>query len=177
MDRSHLRHRIEHVQLIHPDDAGRLAQLGVIASMQPIHATSDMVMADRFWGKRAQLSYAWRTQLQNGAVLAFGSDAPVESPNPFWGIHAAVTRQRADGSPGADGWYPEQRLAITEALQAYTTGAAYAANREYEQGRLAPGFLADLVVLDNDPFNCPLEKLRTIQPLATMVGGEWVWRS
>jgi predicted amidohydrolase YtcJ len=177
IDQARLRHRIEHVQLIHPDDAGRLAQLGVIASMQPIHATSDMLMADRFWGKRAEFSYAWRTQLQHGAVLAFGSDAPVESPNPFWGIHAAVTRRRADGSPAAQGWYPEQRLAVTEALQAYTIGAAYAANREHEQGRLSPGFLADLVVVDSDPFNCPPEKLRTIQPLATMVAGEWVWRS
>jgi predicted amidohydrolase YtcJ len=177
MDRAGLRHRIEHVQLIHPDDAGRLAQLGVIASMQPIHATSDMLMADRYWGRRAEFSYAWRTQLQHGAVLAFGSDAPVESPNPFWGIHAAVTRQRVDGSPAAQGWYPEQRLAVTEALQAYTIGAAYAASREHEQGRLAPGFLADLVVLDSDPFNCPPENLRTIKPLATMLAGEWVWRS
>jgi predicted amidohydrolase YtcJ len=177
IDRVRLRHRIEHVQLLHPDDAGRLAQLGVIASMQPIHATSDMLMADRFWGERARQSYAWRTQLQKGAVLAFGSDAPVESPNPFWGIHAAVTRQRADGYPDLQGWFPEQRLAVSEALQAYTTGAAYAAGREHEQGRLAPGYLADLVVLDTDPFTCPPENLRNIQAQATMVGGEWVWRA
>jgi predicted amidohydrolase YtcJ len=176
-DQARLRHRIEHVQLLHPDDAGRLAQLGVIASMQPIHATSDMLMADRFWGKRANLSYAWRTQLQNGAVLVFGSDAPVESPNPFWGIHAAVTRQRADGFPASQGWYPEQRLAVSEALQAYTVGPAYAAGREHEQGRLASGFLADLVVLDADPLNCPPENLRNIQAQATMVGGDWVWRA
>lgn len=177
VDQAGLRHRIEHVQLIHPDDAGRLAQLGVIASMQPIHATSDMSMADRFWGERAELSYAWRTQLQHGTVLAFGSDAPVESPNPFWGIHAAVTRQRANGSPNPQGWYPEQRLSVIEALRAYTTGAAYAANREHEQGRLAPGYLADLVVLDTDPFSCPPEELQNIRSRATMVGGEWVWRS
>ncbi len=177
IDRNRLRHRIEHVQLLHPDDVGRLAQLGVVASMQPIHATSDMLMADRFWGERANLSYAWRSQLQHGAVLAFGSDAPVESPNPFWGIHAAVTRQRADGNPAPQGWYPEQRLAVLEALQAYTNGAAYAASREHEQGRLAPGFLADLVVVDTDPFTCLPEHLRNIQPLATMVGGEWVWRA
>jgi predicted amidohydrolase YtcJ len=89
--RAPLRHRIEHVQVIHPDDAHRLADLGIIASMQPIHAPSDMLMADHHWGKRAALAYAWRTQQIHGAVLAFGSDAPVESPNPFWGIHAAVT--------------------------------------------------------------------------------------
>ena len=101
-----LRHRIEHVQTIHPEDAGRLAELGVIASMQPVHAPSDMLMADRLLGERAALSYAWRTQLQHGARLAFGSDAPVENPNPFHGLHAAVTRRRADGSPGRGGLVP-----------------------------------------------------------------------
>ena len=119
-----LRHRIEHVQIIHPDDAGKLAQAGIIASMQPIHATSDYLMADRFWGKRTANAYAWRTMLRTNTNLAFGSDAPVEDPNPFWGLHAAVTRQRQDGSPGAQGWHPEQRLTVAEALQGFTTGAA-----------------------------------------------------
>jgi predicted amidohydrolase YtcJ len=171
----HMRHRIEHVQLIHTDDANRLGKMGVIASMQPIHATSDMLMADRFWGTRATLSYAWRTQLNHGAKLAFGSDAPVESPNPFWGIHAAVTRRRADGSPGPQGWYPDQRLNILEAIQGYTVGAAYAAGLEDRLGRLAPGYLADLLILDADPFTISPDELRSVQPLATMVGGEWVW--
>ncbi|MBL8055092.1 MAG: amidohydrolase, partial [Anaerolineales bacterium] len=107
-----LRHRCEHVQVLHPDDYPRLGQLNVVASMQPIHATSDMLMADQFWGARAAGAYAWRTQLAAGAVLAFGSDAPVESLNPFLGLHAAVTRRRADGSPGPDGWYPPQRLSV-----------------------------------------------------------------
>jgi predicted amidohydrolase YtcJ len=169
-----LRHRIEHVQLLHPQDAARLAELGVIASMQPIHATSDMRMADRYWGERSRLAYAWRTQLEHGALLAFGSDAPVESPNPFWGLHAALTRRRADGTPGPEGWYPEQRLTLTEALRAYTTGAAYAAGTEDRQGRLAPGCYADLIVLENDPFICEAEEIRELRPLATMVGGEWV---
>jgi len=168
------RHRIEHVQLIHPDDASRLAELDIIASMQPIHATSDMVMADTYWQARAAYSYAWRTQLQNGALLAFGSDAPVESPNPFWGLHAAVTRRRADGSPGREGWFPEQRLRIHEALQAYTTGAAYAAGLEYHQGKLLPGYFGDLIALDTDPYLCEPEELRAIQPAATMVAGTWV---
>ncbi|MEW5868426.1 MAG: amidohydrolase [Chloroflexota bacterium] len=171
-----LRHRIEHVQVLHPDDAGRLAELGVIASMQPIHATSDMEMADRFWGQRAALAYAWRTQLEHGAALAFGSDAPVESPNPFWGLHAAVTRQRANGAPGPQGWYPEQRLSRAEALAAFTLGPAYAAGMEKSQGRLSPGFLADLLVLDCDPFTCPAGDLAAIRPAATMVGGEWVYQ-
>lgn len=171
-----LRHRIEHVQVIHTDDAPRLAELGIIASMQPIHATSDMLMADRFWGERAALAYAWRTQLEHGAHIAFGSDAPVESPNPFWGLHAAVTRQRMDGSPGASGWYPEQRLTIMEALLGFTTGAAYAAGMENQLGQLSPGYLADLLVLDNDPFKCPASQLAEIKPEATMVHGEWVWQ-
>lgn len=169
------RHRIEHVQLIHPDDAHRLGELGIIASMQPIHATSDMLMADRYWGERAAFSYAWRTQLNHHAVLAFGSDAPVESPNPFWGIHAAVTRQRLDGSPGPNGWYPEQRLTIAEALYAYTKGPAYAAGLEHKQGQLWPGFYADLVLLNADLFQCNPEDLPEIKPTATMIGGEWVW--
>jgi hypothetical protein len=173
----HLRHRIEHVQVLHPDDAPRLAQLDVVASMQPIHATSDMPAADRFWGERSALAYAWRTQLRHGARLAFGSDAPVESPNPFLGLHAAVTRRRADGSPSTEGWYPEQKLALSEALQAYTLGAAYAANAEGRLGRISPGYLADLVVLEQDLFSMDPDELLNVQSSATMVGGEWVWRN
>ncbi len=172
-----LRHRIEHVQVLHPKDAGRLAELGIIASMQPIHATSDMYMADRYWGERAALSYAWRTQLEHGALLALGSDAPVESPNPFLGLHAAVTRQRADGSPGHDGWYPEQRLSIQEALAGYTMGPAYTAGMETRLGKLSPGYLADLIVLSKDPFVIPPSELLEMESSATMLGGEWVWRS
>ncbi len=172
---SGLRHRIEHVQLLHPEDAGRLAELNIIASMQPLHATSDMVIADRYWGKRASLSYALRTQLRAGAHAAFGSDAPVEVPNPFLGLHAAVTRRRADGSPGEEGWYPEQRLSVAEALHGFTAGAAYAAGMEDRLGRLAPGCLADLIVLDRDPFACEPHELQEIRPLRTMVGGEWVF--
>jgi len=170
----HLRHRIEHVQVIHPDDAPRLAKLNVIASMQPIHATSDMFAADRYWGERAKLSYAWRTQLDYGAVLAFGSDAPVESPNPFWGLHAAITRQRADGSPSAEGWLPEQKLTLAEALSGYTIGAAYTANAENRLGKLAENYHADLIVLDEDLFEIAPERLLTMTPSAVMIDGDWV---
>lgn len=172
----HLRHRIEHVQVLHPDDAPRLGQLKVVASMQPIHATSDMPAADRYWGSRSALGYAWRTQLDHGATLAFGSDAPVESPNPFLGMHAAVTRRRADGSPSTEGWYPEQQLSLLEALRAYTIGAAYAGNADGRSGRLKPGFLADLVVLEDDLLSVDPDRLLTMQAAATMVGGEWVWQ-
>jgi predicted amidohydrolase YtcJ len=171
-----LRHRIEHVQIIHPDDAGRLGKLNIVASMQPIHATSDMFAASRYWGERSRLAYAWRTQLNNGAVLAFGSDAPVESPNPFWGLHAAVTRRRPDGAPNPEGWYPEEKLSMDEALAAYTTGPAYTAGWEDRLGRLSPGLLADLIVLEKDPFRCHPDELLTLDSSATMLGGEWVYQ-
>jgi len=173
----HLRHRIEHVQVLHPDDAPRLAQLNVIASMQPLHATSDMLMADQFWGERSRLAYAMKNQLDFGAPLALGSDAPVESPNPFLGLHAAVTRRRADGSPSADGWYPEQKISLADAFAGYTLGAAYAAYMEDRLGRLAPNYLADLIVLEKDPFTCNPNDLLTLESSATMIGGEWVYAS
>ena len=171
----HLRHRIEHLQLIHPDDAARPSELGITVSMQPIHATSDMPMANRFWGARSRLAYAWKSQLDLGAMAAFGSDAPVESPNPFLGLHAAVTRRRADGSPGKDGWIPEERISLEAAFQGFTRGAAETAGMQDRLGRLEPGCLADLIVLDDDPYLLPPEALGSVQPRATMVGGAWVY--
>jgi predicted amidohydrolase YtcJ len=170
-----LRHRVEHVQILHPNDAPRFAELDVIASMQPIHATSDMYAADRLWGERSAFAYAWRTQLNYGAHLAFGSDAPVESPNPFLGLHAAITRQRTDGSPSAEGWYPEQKLTLPEALSAYTLGAAYAANAEHRLGKLSSGYLADLIVLEQDIFSIDPGELPAVRVSATMIDGEWVY--
>ena len=170
-----LRHRIEHVQLIHPEDAPRLAKLGVIASMQPLHATSDMDMADQFWGQRSSDAYAWNSLLVHGTVLAFGSDAPVETPNPFAGLYAAVTRRRADGSPSPQGWYPAQRISRSQAFQAYTLGPALAAGVEKHCGRLSPGCFADLVLLAQDPFTCDIELIKQMRPAATMLGGEWVY--
>ena len=170
------RHRIEHVQLLHAADAGRLGALGVVASMQPIHALGDMVSAQRYWGARCAGAYAWRTQLQAGAVLAFGSDAPVESHNPFYGLHAAVTRTQPDAAPGASAWYPEQCLTLAEALAGYTSGAAYAAGMEDRLGTLQPGWLADLIVVDRDVFKCAAHELRATQVVGTIVGGEWKHR-
>lgn len=167
-----LRHRCEHVQILHPNDYARLGQLNVVASMQPIHATSDMLAADKYWGQRSAGAYAWRTQLNAGATLAFGSDAPVENPNPFWGIHAAVTRRRADGTPGPDGWYPDQRLTVEEAVRGFTLGAAYAGYMEHRIGSLTPGKLADLVVLDQDIFTCDPMAIKDTQVVGTMIGGE-----
>jgi predicted amidohydrolase YtcJ len=107
--------------------------------------------------------------------MAFGSDAPVESPNPFLGLHAAVTRRRPDGQPGLNGWYPAQRLSLDEALARFTVGPAFAACQERSLGRLAPGYLADLIVFDQDPFHQPQDELYRARPAATMIGGEWVW--
>lgn len=171
-----LRHRIEHVQILAPSDIDRLAQFAVIASVQPIHATSDMHMADQYWGSRSAFAYAYNTLLRSGANLAFGSDAPVESPNPFWGLHAAVTRQDRTGEPFG-GWYPSQRLNLQDALHGFTLGPAFAAGWEDHQGALSPGYWADLIVLPQDPFELPSQSLPLVQPQATMVGGEWVWQS
>jgi predicted amidohydrolase YtcJ len=169
-----LRHRIEHVQIIHPDDMPRLASLDVIASMQPVHATSDYPAADQYWGDRSRSSYAWQALLDRGTRMAYGSDAPVESPNPFWGLHAAVTRRRTDGSPGPEGWYPEQRISLSAALEGFTSGAAYAAGLDNQVGKLAPGYFADLLVLNEDIFACHPDDIWKIHPLGTMIAGEWV---
>jgi len=169
--RSRLRHRIEHVQILHPDDLPRLAELGVVASMQPIHATSDMEMADRFWGERAAGAYAFRSLLGRGTALAFGSDSPVEPLDPLVGIHAAVTRCRADGSPAAEGWHTEERLTVEQAVRAYTAGAAFASGEEALKGRLAPGYLADCVVLDRDIFLGPPMEILDTRVEATFVAG------
>ncbi|MGI8915676.1 MAG: amidohydrolase [Chloroflexota bacterium] len=171
-----LRQRIEHVQLLHPADLPRLARLGVVASMQPIHATADMAIADQFWGERARLGYAWRSLLDSGAALAFGSDCPVETPAILQGLYAAVRRCRADGHP-PNGWYPEQCLTLLEALRAYSVGAAYAAGREHELGSLAPGKLADITVLDRDILALPPEALLQAAVRATIVGGRIVYNA
>lgn len=172
--RAGARHRIEHVQVLHPDDLPRLARLGVVASMQPIHATADREVADRYWGARARWAYAWRSLAAHRTVLAFGSDAPVETPDPWRGLFAAVTRRR-EGEAEAAAWYPEERLTLEEALRAYTQGAAYAAGTEAWQGRLAPGALADFIVLDRDPYAGPPETLLQTRVLATVVGGRAIW--
>lgn len=168
--------RIEHVQLLHPDDVPRLAQLNVVASMQPIHATSDMEMAERHWGRRCQFAYAWRSVLDSGACLAFGSDCPVETLDPLAGIHAAATRRRADGSSGPGGWIPAQRLAVTEAVHAYTLGAAHASGEIHLKGSVTPGKLADMAVLSHDIFTInPMDILQVCVEM-TIFDGEVVYQ-
>ena len=147
----YLPHRIEHVQLIQPGDMHRMQALGIVASMQPIHATQDMELARAYWGdERARHAYAWRSVDREGSLLVFGSDAPVEQPNVLAGIHAAVTRRRPDGEPEG-GWTPQERLCIRPALHAYTLAPAMLERSDAWRGSLYPGKVADMVVLDHDP--------------------------
>jgi predicted amidohydrolase YtcJ len=169
-----MRHRIEHVQVLHRDDLPRLAALDVIASMQPIHCTSDRDIADRYWGDRGRLAYAWQSLRRAGTRLAFGSDAPVETPDVFQGLYAAVTRRRPQ-EPDRPAWFPDEALPIDEALRAYTETAAYAAGMESVLGRLAGGYLADFIVLDEDPLGPAPERLLRTAVAATVVGGAVVY--
>jgi predicted amidohydrolase YtcJ len=169
----HRRHRIEHLQLLHPDDIDRPVRLGLIASMQPIHALSDRDMADQYWGERVKNAYAWRNQLQMGTTLVFGSDAPVDSPNPFLGIFAAIARGPLPQRAGLGPWHPEQRIPLWDALRAYTYGPAFASGQEDITGCLLPGRLADLIVLEEDVFNIDPVRLLDTKVMGTMIDGVW----
>ncbi len=168
-----LRHRIEHAQLVHPDDVSRFASLGVVASMQPVHCPADRPLAERFWGDRCRHAYAWRSLLQAGAVVAFGSDAPVETADVLRGLYAAVFRKQPE-DPGPP-WFLEQALTVEEALRAYTFGPAYAAGVEHVQGSLEVGKVCDLVVLDRDVLEDP-QALAFARVRMTVVGGEVVYQ-
>ena len=169
------RWRIEHAQIVDPADLPRFAKHGIVASMQPSHATSDHRMAEaRLGAARLVGSYAWRTMLDEHVPLAFGSDYPVESPNPFPGLADAVTRQDAAGDPPG-GWLPAQRLTLREAFAAFTTGAAYALKAEDRVGTLEPGHLADFVLVDSDPFQVEPAAVRNIKVLETWIGGVRAW--
>jgi len=169
---STLRNRVEHAQIISLEDIPRFAELGVIASIQSTHATSDKNMAeDRVGPQRIKGGYAWRRLLESGAVLANGSDFPVELSNPFHGLYAAVTRQGRDGEPEG-GWHADQALTREEALHSFTLAAAYAANQEAILGSLEPGKWADFIVIDRDYFEVPSSEIDDIMVLQTWIGGE-----
>ncbi|MEX1010771.1 MAG: amidohydrolase [Balneolaceae bacterium] len=172
-----LRHRIEHAQVVHPEDIPRFQELDVIASMQPTHATSDMNMAeDRVGADRIEGAYAWRTFLNQGTGISAGSDFPVEAVNPFYGLYSAVTRMDHDGQPEG-GWYPEQSMTLEEAFRAFTVDAAWSAHQEEILGSLEPGKWADFILLDRDPFSVPAEELWQVDVLETWVAGEQVYRA
>ncbi len=158
-----LRHRIEHAQCLAPEDVPRFAQLGVAASVQFSHAPSDRVLAERYWPDRLDGAYAFRSLFDSGAVVANGSDAPIEELDPWGGICAGVLRD----------WLPQQAVTIAQALEATIVTPAWLTGDERRRGKLLPGYLADLVVLDRDPLETPVDELPDVQVVATMVGGCW----
>lgn len=173
-DSRDMRHRIEHAQIMRYEDIQRFAELGVIPSMQATHATSDKNMAvDRIGEVRIQGAYAWRKLMEAGALIANGSDFPVESPNPFFGLHAAITRQDKNNEP-AGGWYPEERMTPEEAFASFTLDAAYSGFQEDYLGSLEPGKKADFIVLDRDIFAIPASEIWQVRAVETWVNGRRV---
>jgi hypothetical protein len=164
------RWRIEHAQHLHPDDVPRFAELGVIASMQAVHCTSDAAFViERLGRQRAATgAYAWQSLLKSGAIIANGTDGPVEDVDPLSCFHASVTRKPASGNA----FFPEQRMTRQQALRSYTLDAAYAAFEDDRKGSLTPGKLADVVVLSEDILTCPEERIRSAQVVYTIIGGQ-----
>ena len=166
-----LRPRIEHAQLLAEEDVPRFAELGVAASVQFSHAPSDRDIADRFWAGSTDRAYAFRSLLDAGTLVANGSDAPIEELDPLLGIRAGVLRTLDE----REAWHSEQAVTVEEAIAATCVAPAWLAGDERRRGKLIPGYLADLVVLDRDPFECPPHELAEIEVLATMLGGRWVF--
>jgi predicted amidohydrolase YtcJ len=170
--RADSRLRIEHAQVVDPIDIPRFHRLGIISSMQPPHCTSDMPWAeDRVGPARIRGAYAWRSFLNASVRMPLNSDFPGETPNPFWGMYAAETRQSPEGKP-AGGWHPEQRLTRSEVLRAYTVDSAYAGFEEEFSGQIAPGMLADFIVISGDILKIPSKALLTLRVEQTYIGGE-----
>jgi predicted amidohydrolase YtcJ len=164
------------VQVVDPADLPRLAKNGIVSSMQPVHQTSDRLMAEVRLGKdRLNGAYAWNSILKAGGRLAFGSDVPVESPNPFQGIAAAITREDQNGQPFG-GWIPAERVTREQALAGFTIGAAYAAFADAKVGSLAPGHRADFILVDTDPLLATPAQIRATSVKETWVGGRPVFK-
>jgi predicted amidohydrolase YtcJ len=170
----HVPHRVEHAQIVRPADVERMARLGIVASVQPIHVTDDIPLVDESIGARGRFAYPFRDMMDAGVTLAFGSDGPVADPNPLWGIHAAVTRQQRDGTPEG-GWYPEQCVTPAEAVWGYTIGPAIVSGRQGALGTITPGKLADLVVLDRDIFTIEPMEIHRARVILTVFDGQVVY--
>lgn len=171
------RHRIEHVQVIQAEDIPRLRELQVSAAVQPIHATQDKDLVDTYWGDRGSTAYAFQTLLEEGVRMSFGSDAPVESPNPYWGMFAGLTRRRRDEDEEDPGWYPDQKLSRTQLIHGYTREAAFLEGWENEIGTIETGYRADFFVPDRDLFACAASELAEAESRWTVAGGETVHKS
>ncbi|CAB1056039.1 Exoenzymes regulatory protein AepA in lipid-linked oligosaccharide synthesis cluster [Olavius sp. associated proteobacterium Delta 1] len=170
------RDRIEHVQIYRPQDLALFHDLGVVASVQPVFLGTDWAPADKRWGsERCRNAYAWKSLLEAKLRVQFGSDTPVESINPLYGIHAAVTRQDPSGQP-IDGWFPDQKLSLEESLEGFSAVAAWNARREEQLGSIAPGKWADLTVLEQDLFKLSPAEWRSVKTAMTVVHGEVVYR-
>jgi len=169
-----LPHRIEHVQLLHPEDLSRLHQHGIVASMQPFHVSIDWAAANKIWGQRSRYAYAMRTLLDHGTHLAFGSDAPVAPLSPMLGIYAAVTRQDEQGQPEG-GWYPEESVSVAEAIHGYTMGSAQVAGKAHRHGSISPGKWADMIVLSENIFDIDPAKIAETEVDMTIFNGEVVF--
>ncbi|KAA3664870.1 MAG: amidohydrolase [Chloroflexi bacterium] len=170
-----LPHRIEHAQLLHPNDVAKLNDARIVASMQPVHLITDWATADKVWGERAQLTYAFRSLLDNGAILAFGSDAPVAPYDPMLGIYAAISRQDTDGNP-AGGWYANEKMNMAEVIYAYTMGPAIVAGKQNVQGSITPGKWADLIVVSQDLFEIEPAAILDTQIDVTIFSSKVVYR-
>ncbi len=167
-------HRIEHIQIIQPEDLTRLARIPVMASLQPLQVTDDIAMMEPTIGARSHFAYSFRSIWDTGIPITFNSDCPVCNPNPFWGIHAAVTRQRRDGTP-AGGWHPEQCVTVSQAVWAFSMGAAKVSGRQADLGSITPGKLADMVVIDRDVFSIDPTELFEVKPIMTIFNGKIVY--
>jgi predicted amidohydrolase YtcJ len=171
------RHRIEHAQTVKLTDIPRFAQLGVIPSMQPTHCISDKLFYEKRVGlERCRGTYAWRSFISSGSLLAFGTDYQVEPLNPMEGLYAAVTRKDRLGEKG-DGWFPEQKLTMEEAIKCYTLGSAYAQFMDDRKGMIKPGYLADIVIVDRDLLTIPEDQIMKTRVDYTIVGGKVVYSS
>jgi hypothetical protein len=171
------RARIEHAQVVRDADKQRMARLGIIASIQPSHCIDDMRWAEKRIGRdRCAIAYDFRSFVDAGVRVAFGTDWFVEPLDPMIGLYAAVTRQFPDGTP-AGGWFPEEKITMAQAVEYYTLGSAYAQFAERDKGSIAPGKLADLVVLSKDIFKVPPREILETRPVLTMVGGRVVFRA
>jgi len=174
---TNLNHRIEHVQILSENDLSRLSENKIVASMQPIHLISDMDTADQFWGERSRFAYAFKSLQKNKTLLIFGSDAPVESYNPFIGIYAALTRRKYDQPKFTTGWYPQEKITLREIINAYTINPAISSRIDKNLGSISNGKFADLIVLSNDLHELSADEIKETTPIGTMVSGQWVWQN